>query len=507
MTQRIGIGRIWHESNGFLAVRTTLEDFRSYPGGLLIGDSILHRAGAADELTGMLGVIGQDPAVEPVPLLAAAREPSGAVAADCVDALSEMLRGQLRDAGPLDAICFSLHGAMTGETSPDLDGHFLQVIRDEVGTRIPVVCSLDCHATVTRRMLALSTALAAYRTHPHQDVVETGRRAATILIDALAGRSRPVTRAHKIPLLSPDRGTVTSPLDRLFARFIAWDHLEGVIACSLCPAYPYQDVPEQGWTAIAVTDNDPSLARRLTAELARAVWDARRELMPDPLLPPEDALRQALRMPGAPVLVTDSADNVGGGARGDTTAILRAMLETCRHADGLVLANFTDVQAAQIARTRRVGERITVEVAGKSDARYGPPVPLTARLEGIAGGNISDDGRFSGRPTLDVGAIVCLAVDQLRLVLTEHPVWGPQPSLFRKVGIEPLEAKIVVVKSGIGYRVTYGSAARGVVDADCPGPGSRNVAHFDFRNIPRPMFPLDVEFAPADTLDAWAMDS
>jgi microcystin degradation protein MlrC len=87
--------------------------------------------------------------------------------------------------------------------------------------------------------------------------------------------------------------------------------------------------------------------------------------------------------------------------------------------------------------------------------------------------------------------IVCLGQENLRLVLTEHAIWGPQPSLFRKVGIEPFEAKLVVVKSGIGYKVTYGSVAKGIVHADCRGPGSRNVAHFNFKEIPRPMFPLD----------------
>ena len=97
--------------------------------------------------------------------------------------------------------------------------------------------------------------------------------------------------------------------------------------------------------------------------------------------------------------------------------------------------------------------------------------------------------------TMDAGVIVCLGIGNLRLVLTEHAIWGPQPSLFRQVDIEPFEAKIVVVKSGIGYQVTYGSVAKGVVHADCPGPGSRNVAHFDFQQIPRPMFPLDGDIA------------
>jgi microcystin degradation protein MlrC len=501
--KRIGVGRIWHESNGFFAVPTTLDDFRSYPGGLVLGDALLDRGDADDELTGMLDVFRDEPSVQPVPLLAAAREPSGAIAADSADALADLLRRQLQDAGPLDAVCFSLHGAMTGAQTPDLDGRFLQVIRDEVGGSVPVVCSLDCHAVVSRQMIELATALTAYRTHPHRDVAETGRRAARILLDVLAGRTRPVIAAQKIPLLFVDRGTVTSPLDRLFDKFIAWDDLDGVIACSLCPAYPYQDVPEQGWTALVVTDDDPALAQRLAQELARDVWDARHELKPEPMLPPHDALREARRMSGSPILVTDSADNVGAGARGDTTGILQAMLDTCRDCKGLVLANFTDAQAADIGKSHDVGQTVTVQVGGESDPRYGEPVPVTATIEAVSRGPIPDDGKFTGQPTLDVGAIVCLAVGALRIVLTEHPVWGPHPSLFRKVGIEPFEAKIVVVKSGIGYRVTYGSVARGVIDADCPGPGSRNVRHFDFQAIPRPMFPLDDDLPPSDGSSGW----
>ena len=491
MTHRIGIGRIWHESNTFCAVKTTLEDFESYPGGLVVGAGLLDRPDRADEITGMLDVFRHDGSVEPVPLIGASLEPSGAIDQDCVAGLTRMLRGQLQGAGELDAICFSLHGAMAGESIADLDGYFLQVIREEVGASVPIVCSLDCHATVSRQMVELSTALTAYRTHPHTDVVETGQRAAEILMDTLAGKTEPTTRMRKIPLLCSDRGTVSSPLDQLFQKFIDWDRLDGVVACSLCPSYPYQDVPQQGWTALAVTDNDVQLADRLVAELAGDVWAARRELLPEPMLPPADALRQAIQSPGAPILVTDSADNVGAGSPGDTTDILAALLETYRAADGLVLANFTDSQVTEIARTHNTGETITIDVAGKSDRRYGPPVTITAEILCITAGEITDDGKFSANPTINAGVIVCLSMENLRLVLTEHAIWGPQPSLFRKVGIEPFEAKLVVVKSGIGYKVTYGSVAKGIVHADCRGPGSRNVAHFNFKEIPRPMFPLD----------------
>ena len=133
MSHRIGIGRIWHESNSFLSVNTTLEDFQSYADGLLVGDSLFDRPDRSDELTGMFDVFGDHPHVKLVPLIAAAREPSGALTVECCEALTQLLRRQLHIAGELDAICFSLHGAMTGEQIPDLDGHFLQVIREEIG--------------------------------------------------------------------------------------------------------------------------------------------------------------------------------------------------------------------------------------------------------------------------------------------------------------------------------------------------------------------------------------
>ena len=70
---------------------------------------------------------------------------------------------------------------------------------------------------------------------------------------------------------------------------------------------------------------------------------------------------------------------------------------------------------------------------------------------------------------------------------------GPQPSLFRKVGIEPFEAKIVALKSGTGYKVTYGQVAAAVLRADCPGAMSYNIENFDFKRVLRPIFPLDRE--------------
>ena len=95
MSHRIGIGRIWHESNSFLAVNTSLEDFQSYSDGLLVGDSLFDRPDRSDELTGMFDVFGDHPHVKLVPLIAAAREPSGALTVECCEPLTQFLRRQL----------------------------------------------------------------------------------------------------------------------------------------------------------------------------------------------------------------------------------------------------------------------------------------------------------------------------------------------------------------------------------------------------------------------------
>ena len=485
---RIAIGRISHESNSFFRRGTTMEDFESFAGGVATGDTLLARPDRTDEITGFLDVFADH---EPVPLLSAATPPSGPVTQGAVDTLEGTLRRQLRRAGRLDGICFALHGAMSGESIQDLDGHFLRVMREEAGPGIPIVCALDCHAVVTRQMLELATALTGYRTHPHTDVVETGARAARMLLDALDGRTTPTMACEKVPMLLMDPGTAALPLKRLFDRFIAWDEADGVIAGSLFPSFPCQDVAEQGWAALAVTDNDGERAARLARELASEVWGARHSLLPEPMLAPEEAVRRAAALPGRPILVVDAADNVGAGAPGDTPAILRAILDAGREADGLVLANIPDAEAVATARASGKGATISLEVGGKRDGRFGRPVPVTAQVLCVEEGAITDDGEFGSTPTIDAGGIVCLGVGNARMVLTEHAIQGPQPSLFRKVGIEPFDAAIVAVKSGIGYKTTYGHVAKGTVQADCPGPGTRNLGTLEFKHIPRPMFPLD----------------
>lgn len=490
---RIGIGRISHESNSFSTVPTDVEDFDFF-GGVITGPRVLLGSDRPDEVTGFMQVLGSED-VEIVPLLTAAAVPAGCWTENAVKAIDNTLREQLRRAGHLDGVCVALHGAMASTRIPDLTGFFLESIQEEMGD-LPVVCSLDFHAVVTQRMVDRATALVAYRTHPHRDLDWTGACAAKILLETLAGAARPVMRYRKIPMLvpPPENGTHSGVLKDLFKTVIALDDAPGVIACSLCPSYAWMDVPQQGWAAVVVTDNDADLADRLAEQLAEQSWQARESLRVPAMLPPRDAVRAAVTSTNFLAIITDAADTLGAGAPGDNTTMLEAMLELRHEVNGLMMTHLPDAAAVLQLRHSTVGDTVTVEVGGRRDRRFCRPLTVTGRVLCVTDGSIHDQSKSGPDPTVDAGTVVCLGIDNLRLILTERLFTtglGPQPSLYRKVGLEPFDARIVHVKTGVGFQYTYGGAASAVVRADCPGAVSYNLDNFKFEQVPRPMFPLD----------------
>src|SRR5262249_24582991 len=114
---------------------------------------------------------------EPVPILMAWATPAGPVAADVYDEVTSRLIEGLKRERP-DGLLLGLHGAMVAEGHLDADGETVARVRDAMGPDFPVVVTLDLHGNVAERLVQLSNAVVAYRTNPHVDQRECGRRAA-----------------------------------------------------------------------------------------------------------------------------------------------------------------------------------------------------------------------------------------------------------------------------------------------------------------------------------------
>ncbi|MFC1528846.1 M81 family metallopeptidase [Candidatus Latescibacterota bacterium] len=196
--KRVLVGSMLHETNTFNPMLTDLEEFKIR--GLLFGDEILEkRRNTGTEMGGFIETLEEN-GIEIIPSAHACPLPSGRVTTEALDTVLRAFLDTL-DRTEVDGVLLALHGAMVTEDQDDGEGYILKTIREKVGPTIPVINTLDFHATLTPEMAENSDAMTVYRTYPHMDMAERGREAAAMMIRTLKGEINPVVEIVKRPLL------------------------------------------------------------------------------------------------------------------------------------------------------------------------------------------------------------------------------------------------------------------------------------------------------------------
>jgi microcystin degradation protein MlrC len=209
----------------------------------------------------------------------------------------------------------------------------------------------------------------------------------------------------------------------------------------------------------------------------------------------EEALEQALKIEGGPVVLAEGADGTMGGAPGDGTGILGGILK--RGIDVPVAAFVVDPVAVQKAIGAGVGNVVTLEVGGKLDPRYAKPVRITGEVKLISNGKFRYKGLgYTGR-LMEMGKGVVLSSGNILLLISERPVPTTEPEMYRSHGIEPKDMKLVLIKSPLQSRLEYEPISRAFISVNSPGCCSPDLLSLPFEKIPRPIFPFDeFEFSP-----------
>ncbi len=465
---RLGFGRIAQETNALSPLSTTLDDFRRTH--LHYGAELLQRCQrggvevegflAAAELSGFVEEASRQAQV--VPLLSAWAVPSGPLTQDTLQHLIDELRQALLESAPLDGLYLSLHGAMGAHACVDPEAEIVEMAREVLGEGIPIVVSLDLHAQVTKRLVDAVDALVAYRTNPHRDHRETGRRSARLLVQAASGASRPSMAWRSLPMILGGGTTVDflPTMRPLFRRLKSMERDPRVLSASLLMCHPWNDHPDLGWSVLVVTDAAPELGARLAEELAEAAWAVRHVEPPRFPGPVEalDAIRASrLRRRFGTACICDASDVVGAGAAGENTHLLRALLE---HGAGLrSYLPLRDPHA--VDQLWDSTQETQLQVGGRIDPDRNPPLAVRGRVRVQA-----------TRPTL--GRVVVLELGDVALVLTEGPPLAMKPSFYSELGLSPWAADIVVVKSFFPFRLyflahnrqTFYVRTHGVTDLD-----------------------------------------
>ncbi|HEX7292660.1 MAG TPA: M81 family metallopeptidase, partial [Conexibacter sp.] len=306
-TPRVGVASVMQETNAFAVGAFTLEDFERH--GLYVGSAAYERmrdtnteiAGACEELTAR--------GASAVPLLRAWGLAGPPLTAEAFERLALLLEQQLRAAGELDGLVLSLHGAMCAEETEAADAALAARARAVVGPHATIGVCLDLHGNITEGMLAPADFVIGYRTYPHIDMAETGRRTARLVLDTLAGRVRPVSVTVKRPLLIPAETSNTSsgPLGELRAAADAAEGEAGVLDASVFTVQPWLDVADLGFAAVVTTDGDRTAALAAAERLAVHAWELR-GAFDVPLLAPAEAIEQARERRRTTVL-SESSDS------------------------------------------------------------------------------------------------------------------------------------------------------------------------------------------------------
>jgi len=169
-----------------------------------------------------------------------------------------------------------------------------------------------------------------------------------------------------LPTSTTLSGTPAAAMNEL-ARAI--EQRPGVIDCTVFHGFPYVDVPQVGVHVVVTTDDDPALAEACADEVAAWIWEHRQRFRNESHSP-HSALLAARGLVAAgthPVVINETSDNPGGGAPGDGTHLLRAMLDA-----GIEHAAFgfiADPDVAEAAHRAGVGARLDVRLGGKHGAR------------------------------------------------------------------------------------------------------------------------------------------
>lgn len=315
--ERILVGGVKHEVHSFVNGVTTLDDLQAF-GRVAVGAAIFGPAiGSGQELNGATDVATAE-GVELIPTVYAGVGVGAPVADEAYAFLSaRIVEVAEAQAGKIDGVYRTLHGAMATQSIEDAEGDILERVRAVVGPSVPIVASLDLHAHITERMVRNADGLVAFRTCPHTDMYKTGERAMRLLLDAIRGRTRPVVRQRKVRMMASaekhdtDRGPMVGVME--LARAI--ERRPGILSVSVLATQPWMDVAELGWSAVVVADGDAALAQASADELAWMMWDRRAayRVVKTPLA---DAVKQAMATEGRPVILADGADSTSAGANG-----------------------------------------------------------------------------------------------------------------------------------------------------------------------------------------------
>jgi len=409
--------------------------------------------------------------------------PAGPTTRHAFEFLRDQLLADLQAAMPIDMVLLGLHGAMVADGYDDAEGDLLARVRALVGPGTVVGAELDPHCHLTKLKCDSADVLVLFKEYPHTDMYERAQDLVELCVAAARGRVKPVMSVCDCRMISMFH-TTREPMRGFVDRIKALEGHDGVLSISVAHGFPWADVPELGTRVLVITDDRPSEGAALAARLGHELAGFRDRLKPQ-YPDVDEAIDQALAVDGSPVVLADSADNPGGGAAGDSTFVLRRLVE--RGVENAVLGPLWDPVAVSIAFEAGEGARLPLRIGGKVGPASGDPLDAQVEVERLAR-DAAQDGLSGTRQPL--GDVALVRIGGVRVILNTHRTQAFGTDLFTQFGIDLRETRIVVVKSSQHFFAQYGPIAARVIYVETPGTVTQRFTVLPFQKARRDIWPF-----------------
>ncbi len=412
--------------------------------------------------------------------------PGGEVTREAYESLLGKTLKLLKDSLPYDGLFLDIHGAMSVEGIEDPEGDFIIRVREVVGNKTMISTSMDLHGNVSERLAENSDMITCYRMAPHEDAMDSKKRAAENLVKRLeSGKGKPKFKARiKVPILLPGEKTSTrvEPGKSLYAKIQPLTEDEGIIDAAIWMGYPWADEPRNHGVVMAVGD-DKGKVSQAAEELANAFWEVRNAFeFVAPTTTLEESIQAAIKSKERPFFISDMGDNPTAGGAGDVTWTLNEILNhkgfAANQSLDIIYASIPGPKLVEKALAAGVGAEISALVGAAVDNRYAPPIELTGIVESIKEGDKNAEVE------------VLVKVNNCRVIVTKKRKPYHYEKDFTDLGLDIRNADVVFVKIGYLVPELY-DIQKGWLMALTPGGVDQDLKRLDYKNIQRPMFPID----------------
>lgn len=495
---RIGILGFDLESNAWAPTvgRAQFEENLYLAGQEIAADLASPNPRCPAEISGFVNRMSERCEWEPIYLFVTGCGGAGAIEQEFLHELVLRTCNKLAEAGDLDAVYVAAHGAAVGTRDPEPDSTLFEAVRAQVGPSVRVVATLDLHALLSARMIAATDLLCAYRTNPHVDQYERGAEAADALMEMLAG-ARTARAFIRVPLLPPQTALSTST--GAFAETVALGSTlmdSRILNISICGNFSYADSPRNGIGIVVSTRGDRQAATETACLLASRIWADRHQYVPR-LVSLAEVMRrieETVENRALPALaVADVADNPGGGAPGNSIYLLEAIHKA--DVQDAALGVFTDAPLAAEAHARGVGASFMAQFNRSPTSEYSLPFRASATVAALSSGiMVGRRGTARGR-TLNMGPSACLKVGGTQVVVIGIRQQLLDPVQLEHFGIDVARLRCLIAKSRGHFRAGFDEFFDDsqILEVDVPGMVTPVLTRLPFRNLTRPIFPMDPE--------------